>query len=133
MESLYAFICDYAQSTGNKVSALGVGFDTIYAPTVPTTHRQFFLVAKLSADAAEAGMKNVTINIIDADGNDIIPAVVGQLNIPRPSGPTTTANLLIGFDNVLFNDYGDYSIHMVLDGHTLVRIPMSIAKPPTTT
>ena len=133
MESVFAFVCDFAQASGGKINALGIGFDTFYASEVPHTHRQFFLVMKLRADAVEAGEKDLKISLIDADGKDVIKPITGRMGIPKPSGRTDTmANLTVGFDNVKFQDYGSYALHVVIQGLTLERIPLSVAPPPTT-
>jgi hypothetical protein len=65
----FAFICDYAEATG-KINALGIGFDTIFAPNVPTKHPSFFLVVQLRASTVEAGDKQLKISLIDADGQN---------------------------------------------------------------
>ena len=67
MDQVFAFICDFADASGGKINALGIGFDTIYAKEVPTTHPHFYLVLKLRADAAEAGDKDIRINLIVID------------------------------------------------------------------
>ena len=128
MEPVFAFICDYADAAGGKINALGIGFDTIYAQEVPTTHPHFYLVLKLRADAAEAGGKDIRINLIDADGNDVIEPVTGVQVIPRPKGSAeTTANLVVGFSNVQFQKFGSHSLHVVIHGNTMARIPLRVA------
>jgi len=83
----FAFICDYAEAT-RKINALGIGFDTIYAPKVPCKHPSFFLVIQLRANVVEAGEKNLEVRLIDEDGKDIIPAIGGKFSIPKPSAGT---------------------------------------------
>lgn len=128
MEQVFAFICDFADASGGKINALGIGFDTIYAKEVPTTHPHFYLVLKLRADAAEAGDKEIRINLIDADGQDVIEPVLGVQIVPRLSGATeTTANLVVGFSNVQFRKFGPHSLHVVIQGNTMARIPLTVA------
>jgi len=133
MELVFAFTCDYAMQSGGKIHALGIGFDTIFARDVPFKHRQFFLVAKLRASIAEAGDKRVTVSLIDADGNDVFPPAQARLTIPRPQGSIeTTANLLMGFDNLEFGKFGDHSLHLVVEGHEMAAIPIRILPAPST-
>ena len=128
-----AFICDYAQVAA-KIDALGIGFDTIYGTQLPVTHRHFDLVAKIRASSAETGDKDMVVSLIDADGADVIPPITGNMHIPpAPAGVTeTNANVLIGFDNVEFPKFSQYSIHVVIQGREMVRIPLKVAEPPPT-
>jgi hypothetical protein len=130
MQVDFAFICDYAEAT-NKVNALGIGFDTIMAQKAPAKHPTFFLVIQMRSNAVEAGDKNFEVNIIDEDGAEIIPALKGKLNIPRPpSGFESTGRVAIRFDNVEFPKFGAYSIHLLVEGHEMVRIPLRLAQAP---
>ena len=130
MQVDFAFICDYAEAT-NKVNALGIGFDTIMAQKVPARHPTFFLVIQMRATVVEAGEKNFEVHIIDEDGNEILPALKGKLNIPRPPGGVeNTGRVAIRFDNVEFPKFGAYSIHVLVEGHEMVRIPLRVAHAP---
>jgi len=126
----FAFICDYAE-VSNKINALGIGFDTIYAPKVPIKHRSFFLVFKLRANIVEVGEKNIKISLIDEDGSNIIPDMNAKIAILKPpEGMESKAQVAVGFDKVEFTKYGSYSIHVVLEGNDLFSIPIRVAPPP---
>ena len=49
MEVNFAFLCDYADQSGAKMTAIGIGFDTIYATRVPAVHALFFSVISLKS------------------------------------------------------------------------------------
>jgi len=129
----FAFICDYAES-GNKLGALGIGFDTIYAPQVPCVHPNFHLVMQLRSSVAEAGQKDVEVRLIDADGKDVIPPLSAPMEVPQPppGAMDTQARLVVGFGGVCFPAYGQYALHVVVQGNEMVRIPIRVAQPPTT-
>ena len=128
----FAFICDYAEATG-KINALGIGFDTIYAPNVPAKHPSFFLVIQLRANVVEAGEKTLEVRLIDEDGKDIIPTVSGKFSIPKPIGGTEAiGRIAMRFHNVEFPKYGSYSLHAVVEGHEMVRVPLKVSPPPQT-
>jgi len=129
----FAFVCDYAES-GNKISALGIGFDTIYAPQVPCVHPNFHLVAQIRASKAEVGDKEITIRLIDADGKDVVPVLNGTLNIPPPAAGSieSTGRLVVGFAGVKFPKYSQYTLHVAVQGHEMVRIHLRVARPPRT-
>lgn len=129
MDIDFAFICDYAE-IGNKINALGIGFDTIHVQQIP----HFYLVAQIRASVAEVGDKQIEIRLIDADGVDVIPPVSGSFNIPRsPPGATESlARIVIGFNNVQFPRFTQYSLHVVIQGREMVRIPLRVMQPPAT-
>lgn len=128
----FAFICDYAEVT-RKINALGIGFDTIYAPKVPLKHPSFFLVLQLRANVVEAGEKNLEFHLIDEDGKDIIPVVRGKFSIPKPTvGTESIGRIAMQFHNVEFPRYGLYSLHAVIEGQEMVRVPLKLSPPPQT-
>ncbi len=132
MNTDFAFICDYAEVT-RKINALGIGFDTIYAPKVPAKHPSFFLVLQLRASVVEAGEKNLEVHLIDEDGKDIIPVVRGKFSIPKPTvGTESKGRIAMQFHNVEFPRYGLYSLHAVIEGQEMVHVPLKVSPPPQT-
>ena len=128
----FAFICDYAEVAG-KINALGIGFDTIYAPKVPCKHPSFFLVIQLRATVVEAGEKNLEVRLIDEDGTDIIPAMKAKFTIQRPAvGTESVGRIALQLRNVEFPRYGSYSLHAVIEGQEMVRVPLRVSPPPQT-
>jgi len=132
MKPDFAFVCDYAEITG-KINALGIGFDTIYVPKVPYKHPHFFLVIQLRANVVEAGEKNLEVRLIDEDGKDIIPTLRGKFIIQKPvSGTESIGRIAMDFNNVEFPRYGAYSLHAVIQGQEMVRVPLKVSPPPQT-
>ena len=126
----FAFVCDYAEAAG-KINALGIGFDTIYAPAVPCKHQLFFLVMQLRANVVEVGEKKLEVDLIDEDGKNIIPTLRAKLNVLKPNtGTESIARIALQFNNVEFPRYGSYSLHAILDGHEMVRVPLKVSAPP---
>ncbi|MFC1904813.1 DUF6941 family protein [Chloroflexota bacterium] len=129
----YAFICDYAEAK-DKVNAIGIGFDRIYATKVPARHPHFSVVTQLKFSRTEAGIKDIQIHLIDADGNEIIPPINRKLQVKTPAGTLleTTARLVVEFGHVEFKIYGDYSVKVNIGTQEVVSIPLSIMQPPIT-
>ena len=126
----FAFICDYADAAA-KINALGIGFDTIYAPTLPAKHPLFVLVFQLRANVVEAGEKNLKVSLIDEDGKAIIPDINGKFVIQKPpEGIESKGRVVLNFSNVEFPQYGSYSIHATIDGYDMINIPLRVAPPP---
>ncbi|MEE9286187.1 MAG: hypothetical protein V3V35_10740 [Dehalococcoidia bacterium] len=130
----FAFICDYADA-GTKISALGIGFDTIMAREVPVTHPHFHLVAQFRASVAETGEKELVIRLIDADGADVMSPVTVKINVsPPPQGLTeSVARMAIGVNGVRFNKFGQYALHVVMQGQEIIRIPLRVIQGPVGT
>ena len=126
----FAFLCDHAEVSG-KINALGIGFDTIYARKVPARHPYFFLVAQFRASIAETGEKQLIVRLIDEDGKDLTPEVRTVMSIgkPRQGRLESLGRISVGFNNVAFPRYTNCSIHAVIDGHEMIRIPLSIEPP----
>ena len=127
----YAFICDYAEAR-DKVNALGIGFDRIYAKNVPVRHPHFSVVVQIRFTRTEVGARPVQIHLIDADGKDIAPPVSGQItvNTPPPDLLEVPVRLVMEFANVEFKHYGDYAVRVDVAGQEIAGIPVSIAPPP---
>jgi hypothetical protein len=131
MHTDYAFICDYAESR-DKVNALGIGFDTIFAPTVPARHPHFHVVVQLRFSAAEVGSKDVRIHLINADGIDVIPPIRGTIEVGQPPSGLldSPVRLNMGFGNVEFKHYGSYSVKVSVAGQEVASIPLRVAQSP---
>jgi len=126
----FAFICDYADARG-KINALGIGFDTIYAPRVPCKHPIFSFVLQLRANVLETGTKKLEVHIMDEDGKDLIPAVSKIIQIRRPTtGTETIARVALQFGNVKFPKHGSYTIRAVLDDNEVACVPLNVSLPP---
>ena len=130
MNTDFAFICDYAEATG-KINALGIGFDTIYAAQLPARHAHFSLVLQLRASVVEVGQKRIQVNLIDEDGQAVVPPVQGQLHVPRAEGASpSVARFVMEFGNLEFKRYGFYSVRVVIEGLEVASIPFRVAAPP---
>ena len=131
MEVAFAFVCDYAENT-SKLTAVGIGFDTIYAQETPLTHPAFHVVAAFRYRAVEAGQKTVEVHIVDADGGEIVPPLRTEIEVSRPAAGYryTTQRMALGLHGVTFPAYGDYEVSWLIDGREAALIPLKIAPPP---
>jgi hypothetical protein len=133
LEVNFRFLCDYADQSVGKMTAVGIGFDTIYAAKVPATHLQFFSVISISFSSTEIGEKRVRICLIDEDGNDVIPPLEATINIAPPSKGFLYRNqrIALALQNVTFKQYGNYSIRWLINGREESTISLRVAPPPT--
>ncbi|MCY3693824.1 MAG: hypothetical protein OXP37_09565 [Chloroflexota bacterium] len=129
MDIDFAFLCDHAEKAG-KVSALGIGFDTIYAAELPQRHHRLCVVARFRAHKTEAGRKRVQFDIIDADGGELV-SIKGAIEIPEPTTKLETAQtLILNFDDLEIQRYGPHSVHILVEGIEMKRIGFSVLVPP---
>jgi hypothetical protein len=128
----FAFLCDYADQSGNKLTAIGIGFDTIYAAKVPAAHPLFFPVIGLKFSITEIGQKRIGIHLIDEDGNNIVPPLDTTINIlpPPPGFLYRTQRIVLAMHGVVFPKYGDYSISWLVEGQEVKFVQLKIAPPP---
>ena len=71
------------------------------------------------------------VRLIDEDGKDLTPEVRTVMSIgkPRQGRLESLGRISVGFNNVAFPRYTNCSIHAVIDGHEMIRIPLSIEPP----
>jgi hypothetical protein len=126
LEVKFAFLCDFAEESGGKLHALGVGVDQIQTPAVPATHAQLSVVVAFSYEGAETGAQSLTLRVIDADGHGIVPPVDGQLTLNDPGSPLGHARIVFQLAGVQFQRYGDYAVEIAVAGATLASLPLRV-------
>ena len=132
MEVNFAFLCDYADPSGGKITAVGLGFDTIYATRIPTTHPLFFSVISIKFSSTEAGPKQVGMRLIDDDGNNVVPPLDATINIdsPPPGFLYRNQQIALAMPGVTFPHYGDYAVSWLVNGQEIKVLPLKVAQPP---
>ena len=130
MELEFAFICDYADA-GQKLHAMGIGFDTLFAPQLPITQPNLHLVAQFIPSPVESGTREFGIHLIDADGQDVVPSLKGSVDVPPPAEPGIPGRvrIAVAFSHIKFDAYGMYSFYITIQGDEKVRVPLRVAKP----
>ena len=133
MDLKFAFIADYAQQSGGKLHAIGIGFDTIYASKLPATHPMLCFVAVIEGTIAESGTKDVSLSIIDADGGNLVPPIQQQIAFEvKPPQLVSKLQLVMQLGNLQIPRYGEYALHLVVQGNEMERVPFRVIEPPTT-
>ena len=127
MECEFAFLCDFAEQD-RKLHAVGIGWETIQAPSLPHRQPNMGIVARLRGSVAEAGTKDVSVRLIDADGRNVIPAIHQQLKF-EPRGMEGHVNLVVQLTNVQFQSYGAYAAYVTVGGEQKSRLSFTVAEP----
>ena len=92
----FAFLSDFAEESAGSCTPSGIGVDTIHAAEVPARHPQLTMVAQIRYSVAEAGTHRLEVSGYDADGNEIIDRIQGDMPLPPVTGGTSgTARVLV--------------------------------------
>ncbi len=130
MEVTFAFLCDYADTTGPKLTAVGVGLDTIHAAEVPAKHPLLYAVAAFTFTRAEiqSGRKQIGIHMVDADGVPVMPAINLDVALepPQPGYSYRNQRVALALQGLTFAKYGDYSVSWLLDGMEVKTLPLKV-------
>ena len=130
----YAFLCDYADPS-NKLTAVGIGIDSIYAEVLPAIHPQLFVVLALKFTASETGRKRAfEVHLQDADAKDIIPPITGDLDVQTPAEGMSyrTHRIVNGLYGLKLEQFGNYQISWLIDGIEAHAIHFRVIQGPRT-
>ncbi len=124
-------LCDYARGESNgKLYVIGA-FDRIQAPQEPVVHPLCALAARLRFESVEAGIKNLSVSIVDSDGAKIMPGLNAQVNVQIASEePSATVNFVLIIPQVNFPKFGEYSIDFSVDNRLESSIPIYVHQQP---
>lgn len=84
MKLAFAFLCESAQTSPGIINTFGVGLNTFAAPTIPTMHPIFCLVAQFNGTVTDYGTREATVRLLDATGMDVISPIKRTFNLPQP-------------------------------------------------
>ncbi len=127
MECEFAFLCDFAEQD-RKLHAVGIGWETIQASNLPHRQPNMGIVVRLRGSAAESGDKDVSVRLLDADGEDVITAIHQQVKFD-PRGLEGHVNLVVQLTNVQFSSYGSYAAYVTVGGEQKARLSFNVAEP----
>jgi hypothetical protein len=124
-----AVLCDAANvSREGKLNILGE-FDSIHASSFPLTYPTMVLVVRLEAHPTETGDHRLKLQLLDADGADVVPPLEGEFATGRPpflGVPVRTAPIILQMHGVRFEGPGHYSFELLVDGHHLRSLPLHV-------
>jgi hypothetical protein len=126
----YAFLADAAEAVpGRKFAVLGGGVSRIGGPTFPLRHPHLALVVGLQVTAPELSSEHeVRFILLRPDGGELTSGVAGI----KASGPGDGRDTVITFGidlwNLVFDQPGDYSCRLLVDGQERKRLPLTIER-----
>ncbi len=123
-------LCDAATQWGGKLNILGT-FDTIFSPQLPATHPQCSIALRLRFDKIEEGEHRIKVNIVDEDGHLVMPSFDLNVNVQMPEeAQSASANWVINIQRLQFKRYGQYAIHLAVDGRSEASLPLLVREAP---
>lgn len=125
----FAFLADAAEAEpGRKFYVLGGGIDSINAMTFPAVHPHMSLVMRVLIHPMEAEQDHgIEIRLIDSDGGELAKidgSISGRGAVT--SGRDIAMNVVINMVNTRFEEPGDYSIEILIDGEHQRSVPLRL-------
>jgi hypothetical protein len=126
----YAMICDAAQvPPDGKVYILGGGFDCVYSPQFPLVIPHLSIASKLLLSGQDSAISHtMTLSLIDADGNAMMPPLSVELppqQTQRPGYPNNVGQVY-NLIHTQFPKEGDYRFEIAIDGQVRKTFTLSL-------
>ena len=128
IEPTFTFLCDAAIQSDGKLTAFGVGIDTLRAPETPFQHPRLCLVIGFHYESEDAGERSLRLQIVEADGRDLVPRQEGPIEFPVPTGPKATARFVSEFNGLQFNSWGAHEFRIFLDEEQVAAVPINVVQ-----
>lgn len=121
-------LCEFARMYGGRL-VLSAPFDHIAAPSAPI--QQMCSVAiRVRFELSEVGECPFRFNVIDADGQSVIPPLQGNARIvAQPGQLTSCLTMAIGM-NLTLPKPGRYSVRFALRGMEIASLPLEVLLAP---
>lgn len=128
MELLVAVLCDAAGDYGGTLNLIGVR-DTLYARQFPVVHPQCALALRFCFSADDEGEHKLTIRLLNADGQPVVPPIEPRMNIRVASDVSfMTRNMILNLQGLGFPEAGEYAIQIVSGNRSLAEIPLRVVQ-----
>ncbi len=119
-------LCDHAQDYGGKLIIVGT-FDAIWSGGFPCVHPSCSIAGRIRFEASEAGRHALRIQIVDADGREIVPPLNGELVVTKlAEGRSMAANFVLTLGQLSFPAEGVYSIDLFVDDIPSRSLPVMV-------
>ena len=128
MEVQIASLCDSAADYHGKLCIMGT-FDTILSHNFPFFHPQCSIALRLLFRDDDEGVLPLKINIVNEDGQPLVPPIETALEIAIPDDAAFfTRNLIFNLQHLKFERPGFYSVDVTAAGRPLTGIPFRIVE-----
>jgi hypothetical protein len=140
-----AFLADTAEVINNKIYALGMGWNTIYARGFPVMHRRLALALTVHVPFTDTNETHkLEVKLITEDGQEhaigmradaegkpaMLTAMGGEFTLGRPptlvDGDTQIACFAFIIEAMRFEEAGKFEWVVTIDGDEATRLPMRV-------
>jgi hypothetical protein len=123
-------ICDAATQSGGKLNVLGA-FDTINARGMPMAHPHCAIALRIRFSRIEQGEYPIRINLIDQDGQHVIPPLDGVTRVTMDDDrDSAVTNLILNINGLTFRDFGRYAVDLMVGGKQIATLPLHVRATP---
>jgi len=128
MEIEAFLLCDAATDSFGKLNVLGA-FDNISAKQLPIVHPACAIAARMRFSSIEQGQHNIRMNIIDIDGNPVLPKFEGNIVVNfQPESESRSINFVFNLQRLKFDKFGKFRIDLAIDNNHKASLPFSISE-----
>lgn len=131
MQVTLAVLADYAATTEQGKLVIAGVFETINAPVLPATHPMMALAVRIVASPGEESDHKLTLRLVDPDGNEVIPALNGDISFgeihPTEGG---RAQIILNMPGVRFTKAGPHRMDILIDGRLEHSIDLCVRQVP---
>ena len=126
MNVSFALLADYTTtSKEDKFSVIGI-YDRIGARSFPARHPNLQLAIRILTTRADVGQeRKIMVDLVDSEGKTLQRAdgVIGiPADVPRPP----TMNLVMVFEDTIFQEAGQYQFNVFIDGRQEAEVPLAL-------
>ncbi len=140
-----AFLADSAEVVGNKIYALGAGWNTVFVRSFPAVHRRLTVAAVVHVSFTDTNTSHrFELRLETEDGKpypvgmranedgepEAIFALGGEFTLGRPpllvDGDEQVACFAFGIDGMRFTDPKKFAWVISIDGAESTRLPMRV-------
>ena len=126
MNVSFALLADYTTtSKEDKFSVIGI-YDRIGARSFPARHPQLQLAIRILTTRADVGhSRQIMVDLVNSEGKTLQKAE-GTIGIPKDVDRPPTMNLVMVFENTIFEEAGAYQFNVFIDGRQEAEVPLTL-------
>jgi len=140
-----AFLADSAEVVGNKIYALGAGWNTVFVRAFPAVHRRLTVAAVVHVGFMDTNVAHrFELRLETEDGQpypvgmrvgedgkpEAVQALGGEFTLGRPpmlvDGDEQVACFAFGVDGMRFSEATKFAWVISIDGAEATRLPMRV-------
>ncbi len=130
----FAFLCDAAAESNGRIHALGIGLEQVGAHSLPAVHPRAVAVIRFAFSRDDAGAREFSVRVRDADGREAIEPVRGEMTLTvAEDAAQMRANMVIELQQLTLRAYGPHEVQVRIDGEEVVALRFEVvpvAPPP---